>query len=589
MSKPLRVLTITERLIPSNIIGIIKPMLSMQRQGTIQFRMKFSFCYHERDIVWADTVVLCRSMEPNMLRIIELIRKHNKQLVYDIDDNFFALPIDTAIGRYHRFPVFLYVVKEMMCNADQLRVYSRPMLEIAQQWTKNARLVRSYFDFSIIGEVEKESHKEIRIVYATSRGNSDTLAQICIPAVRRILEEYGDTVAFYTFGQMPPQLKTFKNAHALKYISNYTAFIREFDRKSFDIGLAPVHDDVFHNSKTNNKFREYGAMSVCGIYSDSQLYGECVNDHQTGLLIANTSEAWYSAMKELIESPELRDQIRLATKNEVERLYSMENTLSDWQDILLAPKRMDRPYKSLLHLKAVILFDRDNNYSSPRMNTLLTVMGICGISHLCSDFYESNLDKLGDYDVVICFPMHNSSVKSWISQLFDASVHQIVIDTVVPFCDVNAYPDVIFTNPAMSATNTYAIKEPPMPRRNINDILGDSSLLDMDMDVERCFLQGLDNIRRSEEIRYSLYGAEGLWAELLGKISQNSGAESDDTRFFAIRKVLKKVQGNLSFVLRPLRLLQHKGLTLFLKAKERLGRLWGCVRDYIKVNLIKRY
>ncbi len=148
--------------------------------------------------------MLCRSLDPALLRVIELVQRYNKRLVYDIDDNFFELSIQNPLGRYHRHPLHLFTVREMIRCADVVRVYSRPMEEIASAWNENTWRLKGYFDFKLIQKVDPKPHQKIRIVYASGRGNADPLAQICLSAVARILWSFriGSNSTF--LGRRPP-------------------------------------------------------------------------------------------------------------------------------------------------------------------------------------------------------------------------------------------------------------------------------------------------------------------------------------------------------------------------------------------------
>jgi hypothetical protein len=105
---------------------------------------------------------------------------------------------------------------------------------------------------------------------------------------------------------------------------DYDRFLRRFSQAQFDIGLAPMKDDLFHRSKTNNKFREYGACGIAGVYSDVEVYSGCVQNETTGLLVANDSEAWYRAIAHLIEDPELRQRLKDQSRDYVRLHYSQE-------------------------------------------------------------------------------------------------------------------------------------------------------------------------------------------------------------------------------------------------------------------------
>ena len=588
----IRVLTIADRLIPSNIIGIIKPMLRLQNDGDIDFNMRYTFQFTDKDIAHTDVVILCRNLRPEDLNIIELIKKYRKKLIYDIDDNFFELPLNTSIGRYHRNPIFLYVVYEMIRYADAVRVYSKSMEEITKKINPKVYLLRSYFDFSLIENIKPVTHEKIKIVYATSRGNADTLAQICIPAIEKILKEFSGKVAFYTFGSLPEQLKHLKNAHQLEYIPNYNEYISFFYKQGFDIGLAPLYDDRFHNSKTNNKFREYGAMEVCGIYSNTALYRECVTDRVTGMIVENTIESWYEAVRELIENSTLRKSIKDKAKRNILEQYSMQNTLSDWRKIFTQLDANHRPhFYNILRLKIAIMVDDDFQYPNLRKESLMTLLGFCGIQFECFNFVNANLGLVRNYDVVICFINQREHVNTWIAQLMSYAISNIIIDTLFPFVDTKKYPDIIFSNSEVQDENVFSISDCYCfdKDRLSGAVLDYLAIQSQFIQFSDLYRTGIERINNTEEVLFSLNSPVSKWAMLLSRFCGTRELQSVSLvkkTFLFPCKLVKKVSIGVICVLQKIFSPFIKKLN---RTKESIVWLQQDVKNYIKINVMKKY
>jgi hypothetical protein len=159
--------------------------------------------------------------------------------------------------------------------------------------------------------------------------------------LQQILRDYAGRVEAHFLGFQPAEFRGMPDTHYRKYTPNYNRYLHRFSQAGYDIGLAPMLDDSFHRAKTNNKFREYGACEIAGIYSDVPLYSEWIENGATGLLVENTAEAWYSAMAKLIEDPGLRRQISQLTCDKIKELYSEERFEQHWweqiQSILSQP------------------------------------------------------------------------------------------------------------------------------------------------------------------------------------------------------------------------------------------------------------
>jgi len=98
---------------------------------------------------------------------------------------------------------------------------------------------------------------------------------------------------------------------------------------------------VFYRSKTNNKFREYGASGIAGIYSNNDVYSRCVENEVSGLLVANNADNWYDAIERMIEDEALRTRIQQRARQYVREHYSQEKFeplfLEQLRDVLSRP------------------------------------------------------------------------------------------------------------------------------------------------------------------------------------------------------------------------------------------------------------
>ena len=136
------------------------------------------------------------------------------------------------------------------------------------------------------------------------------------------MDEEGPRIEAHFWGPRPPAELPAARHHAV--VHDYDRFLRRFSAAGFEIGLAPLADDVFHRSKTNTKFREYGACGIAGVYSDVEVYSACVRHAETGLLVVNEMEAWYRALRQLVDDADLRRKIQRQARVEIEERYSQE-------------------------------------------------------------------------------------------------------------------------------------------------------------------------------------------------------------------------------------------------------------------------
>jgi hypothetical protein len=274
-----------------------------------------------RDVQEADLLVFCRNVRPDRAELLRAALAECVPVLYDLDDNFFEIPPESAAGRFFAQPEQLAMLTEYLCSASLVRVYSRPLLERARLLNAQVEMVASAVDLRQIRQPVHTLGGPLKLIYATSRLD-DSLGRIFFPALRRLLDEEGPRVEAHFWGPQPPAEMPGVRHHAV--VHDYDRFLRRFSAAGFEIGLAPLAADVFHRSKTNTKFREYGACGIAGIYSDVEVYSDCVRHGQTGLLVANDTESWYQALRQLVDDAPLRKTIQQQVRAEIEAHYSQE-------------------------------------------------------------------------------------------------------------------------------------------------------------------------------------------------------------------------------------------------------------------------
>lgn len=329
-----RVLVIIPALMPSVVIGALRPLTALEGDGELTLRVRKAQDWKVADIDWADVVVFYRNQERSDLDALYGARQAGKAVIYEIDDNFFEIGLGLPLGRWHRDPVRLHALKRFLQMANVVRVYSEALRDQAAAFGAPVDLIRSYFDRDLIHGLKpraKRSSDPVRIAYATGRSADPALERAMMQALERITSDYGDGVEV-TFWRKPPGvLGKRKTVTVMKPVPNYERFVQGFFQAGFDIGVAPVLDDVFHNSKTNNKYREYGGCGVAGIYSNVRLYRACVTHGENGLLADNTADSWTACFDALIKDASLRQRIAKAAREDVFTAYTFENAVSDWR------------------------------------------------------------------------------------------------------------------------------------------------------------------------------------------------------------------------------------------------------------------
>ena len=341
-----RVLLIASNMIPSLVLGVLKPLSALVATGEAAYLLRRETQWTLADIVASDVVVFCRSQSWDAYQAALCARHLGKGIVFEIDDNFLECPISTPIGRYHREPRRLHVMRRLYELASVTRVYSGVMEAQAKQLGAHTQMAKAYFDAKSLDRAARRPRTDgvVRIALATGRPPDPQVDDILEQALNDVLDMYPGRIEVHFWRALPNSLKNRPNVHRHKPIVNYAAFIRSFAAMGFDIGLAPVTDTLFYASKTDNKYREYGGLGVAGIYSALAPYANVVCDGVNGVLVENTHDAWRDGLIHLIEDAGLRHRIAKAAKADVAANYDFGTFVEGWRRTLASAKsRVDRP------------------------------------------------------------------------------------------------------------------------------------------------------------------------------------------------------------------------------------------------------
>ena len=169
-----------------------------------------------------------------------------------------------ARHQYHRDPARLGQLERYLRHASLVRVYSEALRARVAALNPRVDRVEGLVDWDLVPAARARPRPAaLRIVYATSR-IADVLPAMFMTDLRRVLDRFHGRVEAWIWGYRPTEL------------AERPDFFRQFAQAGFDIGLAPLADHEFYRAKSDNKFREYAASRIAGIYSDVEVYRDCV-------------------------------------------------------------------------------------------------------------------------------------------------------------------------------------------------------------------------------------------------------------------------------------------------------------------------
>ncbi len=272
--------------------------------------------FSEQSISDSDMVIIQRtypSFREKYQKVIEFARKHNKPIVFELDDYLFDLPEDHPDRQSGAYVGDLLTMLYALSDADFVTVPTKILKEKLEPFNQNIVVIPNFIDEELWqyaeGVEQAEPKDQIVIGYMGSYTHQSDLDSI-MPVLVKVEEEYGEKVKFKVWGvPLPSELASLENFEYLPSISSvYTEFADQFKQEKIDIFIAPLIDNEFNRAKSHLKYLEYSAMQVPGVFSDLEPYSTVVKDGVNGFL-ASTQDEWYEKISKLIEDSNLRKRV----------------------------------------------------------------------------------------------------------------------------------------------------------------------------------------------------------------------------------------------------------------------------------------
>ncbi|TGS71790.1 glycosyltransferase family 1 protein [Mesorhizobium sp. M3A.F.Ca.ET.174.01.1.1] len=327
---------------------LLEQIMGACREHGVDHEVKFLNELQIDDITPDTIPMFVRCADPLVLSWAQLLVDANRSYIYYIDDNFWRITGDNPLAVYYRHPIVRKSLEFAVCHAETVIVNSSELATFVSRFNTRVTMLPAFFDFSIIDGVAQSSSDEIRIGFAGSPSRVDDLDLIA-PLIESVLKSFPKTV-FEFAGVFPKGVAPGARVRFFPHTGDYATYIRFQASRNWAIGLAPLIDHEANRSKTDNKYREYSACRIAGIYSNIPPYRDVVKSDETGILVPNTLDGWFEALSLLIIFPEKRNRLADSAFAHVKGRYDLPAVSHAWANVFIGvDKKRSRDIKPLIN------------------------------------------------------------------------------------------------------------------------------------------------------------------------------------------------------------------------------------------------
>jgi GT2 family glycosyltransferase/glycosyltransferase involved in cell wall biosynthesis len=289
----------------------------------------------------ADVIITQRHAVPSIVAaeaLVDHTRRTGATLIYDVDDDLLAIPPEhpEAAELTSKAAVVACLVRE----ADIVRTSTATLAARIAQIARRVQIAPNALDERIWmpgPHGSRDRYGAVRILCMGTMTHDADFAML-LPALTEIHRQFGDQIRFDLIGfvastEIPGWIgRLVPTPHAARSYAGFVHWLRSSG--PWDIGLAPLADTAFNACKSAIKVLDYAALGLASLVSDVVAYRGSLADGPGGMLVPNTTEAWYEALSRLIRDTAWRHRLAAGGTAEFVASGTLERQADAWPDVM---------------------------------------------------------------------------------------------------------------------------------------------------------------------------------------------------------------------------------------------------------------
>ena len=280
----------------------------------------------------ADVILLQRYyVMENHRDYIEQILASGRPVVFEMDDLLFDLPPDHV--HFQLVQPNRELILSVIDRVDAV-IVSTPSLADALKTVAHPKQVYILPNAIESGSMLRQPVVRQGAVRIALTGTPTHRADMAVvdKALEKVIRKYGRKVQLVFMGDTPEHWRKHPAVTSVEFVKDYLLYARTLPKFEFDIALVPLLDNPFNRCKSHIKWLEYSVAGIAGVFSDLPPYAEIKNG-VTGIKVANTTDAWFEAICDLIDHPDKRLAIAQTSQAEVLAHHTHEARAEEYRRV----------------------------------------------------------------------------------------------------------------------------------------------------------------------------------------------------------------------------------------------------------------
>lgn len=316
----------------------------------------------ETGLIGAEIVFIPRMFEPRYIALARELKKQGKKVVTDLDDNPFAVsPLSDSYKFFGTeevqvkspdgkiLPVWvdgynidlkanrekMALIKMGLREADLVTTTTDILAGALSEFNDNIKVLPNCLDLNLwkkLSLVRKDAN-EIRLFWAGGSSHYEDWVLIAEP-LKRVMDKYPNVKLVLLGEKFDGTIKDIDpdriEFHPWVPTPAYPYKVAQLDA---DIGMIPLHPNLFSVCKSNLKWIEMSALEVPCVASYVSPYKEWATKENGVWIEDNDPDAWVEGLSLLIEDKLLRSKIAGEANRDMKKDFDIETQYQRWLEV----------------------------------------------------------------------------------------------------------------------------------------------------------------------------------------------------------------------------------------------------------------